>query len=511
MNKHSSREVPKGIKTKSGFFVDRYNLLFVRQLTDSVNKVVSKHKKLFPYPESFSRTRYLKKEREVFSISMHLLTSFYSHYFSLPACRKVTHLHLSSNSYSGYGRSWRVTYEVFQTLCEMDLIHFKLGEHKKSATKIWITKKLESLFKQIGLVWISQDPNNLVLLRDRKYPDSKDPKKLKKKINLPLPDSAQIRRHEENLLKINSFLSQHCYSLNLGDQQIGELLTYMVQSSNDKNKSKSADEYDTEKSAYLNLNDYQLKRIFSRGSLEKGGRFYGGWWQALPSQFRPFILIDGKKTAEVDYSGVAINIIYAMLDKPFDFKSDPYEIGLPDWQGKNDSRRRIIKEFLNAIINDDGHLYALNKQEERELELTSNELLELITERHGGISEAFNNGIGLDTQFVDSIIAERVMLRMKEEGHVVLPIHDSFVVRLDYEYRLKEIMLEEFEGFVGRKIRLKSDGPITPDLFSTAKKRDLSAQQDDESFGVINLCNIKFDKLFADSLMKDFGGSFQSH
>ena len=509
MNKHSSREVPKSIKTKSAYFVDRYSLLFIRQLTDSVNKVVSNHKKLFPYPDSFSRTRYLKKEREVFSISMHLLSSFYSHYFSLPACRKVTHLHLSSNSYSGTARSWKITYEVFRTLCEMDLIHFKLGEHKKSVTKIWVTKKLESLYKQIGLVWVRQDPNNLVLLRDREYPDSKDPKKLKKKIDLPLPDSAQIRRHKENLLKINSFLIQHCYSLNLDDQQIEELLSYMVELSNDKKKSKSVDEYDTEKSAYLNLNDYQLKRIFSRGSLEKGGRFYGGWWQSLPSQIRPYILIDGKKTAEVDYSGLGINIIYAMLDKPFDFKSDPYEIGLPDWQGKNDPRREIIKEFLNAIINDDRDIYALNKQEERDLGLTNNQLLDLITERHRGISEEFYKGIGLDTQFADSIIAERVMLRMNEEGHVVLPIHDSFVVRLDYEYRLKEIMLEEFERLVGRKIRLKSDGPITSNLFSTAKKRDLSAQVNDESFGVISLGALEFNELFSDTVMSDFENSFE--
>ena len=34
-----------------------------------------------------------------------------------------------------------------------------------------------------------------------------------------------------------------------------------------------------------------LYRPFNNGSFEEGGRFYGGWWQSVPKEFRPSITI----------------------------------------------------------------------------------------------------------------------------------------------------------------------------------------------------------------------------
>jgi hypothetical protein len=94
---------------------------------------------------------------------------------------------------------------------------------------------------------------------------------------------------------------------------------------------------------HLGLSRIQLDRIFSRGSMGKGGRFYGGWWHSLPSDFRPHITIDGMKTCEVDFSSMSLRIIYAERGIQVPVGDDLYDIGLPDWQGSSDPRRKAIK------------------------------------------------------------------------------------------------------------------------------------------------------------------------
>ena len=70
-----------------------------------------------------------------------------------------------------------------------------------------------------------------------------------------------------------------------------------------------------------------MHRVFNRGSkdFDKGGRFYGAYYQGMPSKFRKNIYIDGKKTVELDYSGLHIRMLYHQLG--LEFNEDPYAIG----------------------------------------------------------------------------------------------------------------------------------------------------------------------------------------
>ena len=45
----------------------------------------------------------------------------------------------------------------------------------------------------------------------------------------------------------------------------------------------------------LNLTRTQLYRVFNDLEFNTGGRFYGGWWQNIPKQFRRLVTIDGKR------------------------------------------------------------------------------------------------------------------------------------------------------------------------------------------------------------------------
>ena len=76
----------------------------------------------------------------------------------------------------------------------------------------------------------------------------------------------------------------------------------------------------------VDLSARYLKRIFNNSSLEEGGRFYNGWWQSIPSRYRPFISINGDFTIEMDYSSIHIHLLYAVIQQTCPLK-DHYVFG----------------------------------------------------------------------------------------------------------------------------------------------------------------------------------------
>ncbi len=76
-------------------------------------------------------------------------------------------------------------------------------------------------------------------------------------------------------------------------------------------------------------------------------------------------------------------------------------------------------------------------------------LASLLMERHKPIQEFLGSGVGLSLQFQDSYIAERVMLSLKDKGIVSLPVHDSFIVAVQYQEALRETMRIEYRTVFG--------------------------------------------------------------
>jgi len=215
--------------------------------------------------------------------------------------------------------------------------------------------------------------------------------------------------------------------------------------------------------------------------MEKGGRFYGGWWQSLPSLYRPHITIDGYKTCEVDYSAIALRIIYAQAGTPYPTEDDPYDIGLPEWKGSKDSRRPLVKTYVNALINDEGGNYRLPVDEQQAIGITYSELKDLVLNKHKSIAHLFSTGVGLEAQYIDSQIAQKVMLVMMEEGLVVLPIHDSFIVRLGFQQWVEEVMEVVSLEVLGSRVTTKADGARLPKHFGISKTEysELSKEPED--------------------------------
>ena len=75
----------------------------------------------------------------------------------------------------------------------------------------------------------------------------------------------------------------------------------------------------------INHHNKFVRRVFYRGSWHLGGRLHGGFWQQLSGEDRKNIRINDFRTVELDFSGLHINLAYALegLDP---IQEDPYTV-----------------------------------------------------------------------------------------------------------------------------------------------------------------------------------------
>ncbi len=176
-----------------------------------------------------------------------------------------------------------------------------------------------------------------------------------------------------------------------------------------------------------------LYRVFNKRQWEQNGRFYGGWWQLIPSRWRPFITINGEGTTERDFSGFLTRAAYHRdgIEYAVD---DPYEIpeirqvsdaeGL-DWAKVRKSLKLMHNTLLNASATDKiNHIPNLTLPKG----WTRARVYEIIANHHDPIREHFRKGEGLELMNLESRICEDVMMNGLKENIPVLPIHDSFLV-----------------------------------------------------------------------------------
>jgi hypothetical protein len=278
------------------------------------------------------------------------------------------------------------------------------------------TYGINELISQKGYIALNQYNPELtketIILRDK---DEKG-----KKHNIPYEDTHAIKLMRSNLNILNQKLHKTRIALHITGEKYEEMLKILASK---KNPNPAVDFTRT-----------SMHRVFNNGTFEQGGRFYGGWWQSIPKDYRKYITIDYKPTIELDYSGHHLRMLYAIenLTPP----DDPYDI--PKF-ARNDQKTACLI-MINAADLEDS-IGAIHGEGISKAEL----LIEAIKTRHSAISKYFFSEEGNKLMNKDSMIAERLMLRMLERGATVLPLHDSFIVRNSYADELEEIMKEEFE------------------------------------------------------------------
>ena len=294
------------------------------------------------------------------------------------------------------------------------------------------------------------------------------------------PEGEVTERIRTNLVLINDFISNQAICLNCPNWQLKKLAVIVAKTNplliGGPRRRKTP----------LNFSQVILRRIFSQGRLDRGGRFYGGWWESIPKKFRRYITINGQPTVEVDFQEFHPRMLYVL------HKQEPprelYDLGLrfaefPDYVPNKKpykQQRDIIKKFINALINDEQGKHRLSDANAKFLGMSDQELRELVYARHPVFKLAEKTDTGLHLQFLDSEIAEKVMLELMPQGILALPVHDSFLVRQDFLPQLTAAMLKAFDEVMGAKAKLKQEElPVDGFEYLINKRTDMVKLMDE--------------------------------
>ena len=254
-----------------------------------------------------------------------------------------------------------------------------------------------------------------------------------KKVLQEYEDTPATERYRENLKIINSCFLKHWFDLEVQDTELAKL------------EARIANHATKEP---VDFSQRTLVRIFSNGSFKQGGRFYRAWWLNVPSEYRKYITIDEKRTAEFDFSQLNPHLLY---------HSNYKELGSEDAYDRvlDGEHRKVVKQAFNAMVQASTPLKNCpNELDMSGLEMSWAELRDRIIKAHKPIADLFFKGVGNDLQFQDSNIAERVMLHFAGMDAPALPVHDSFILHHAYgeSGEVEEAMRRAFYEEVGEPI-----------------------------------------------------------
>ncbi len=267
------------------------------------------------------------------------------------------------------------------------------------------------------------------------------------KRNIEYIETDQTRQMRDNLRLINLNLLGHVIDLYIDDVEMLELRKRLSRKKWKRGKPPGIRFIDI-------FHTRTLRRIFNDSRWDRGGRFYGGWWELIPKKYRPYISIDGRPTIELDYSGFHTRLLYHLSGKPV--LADPYDI-YTDKEPRftRDEVKRMTNIMINSVDMDDAIQAYRDEDGFRHTKNAEAEaLISDIKEAHHQIAHYFNTGVGSDLMYIDSQIAEEVMLRaIKEYRTVVLPVHDSFICIDSFASILESLMLQVYLKHIPKGMR----------------------------------------------------------
>ena len=425
--------------------------------------------------ETRQRSRTAEEYKRFLNAIEYILTDIWKASYIYPETECSIHKH--NNYYSSNTRyrepnlTYRMTMNAFDGLQLLNLIVVtKDGYYDRTKMQGGLTRyrAREELLEMLNEISehpaIHLKPNldaETILLRNKI--DGR-------KVLVDYEEDAFTERARKNLWIINQCFIRHWVDLRILDDDVLALQERLLD--------------DTEKQP-IDLTKRTLVRIFTNNSFEEGGRFYRGWWQNVPSEYRPFITIDSKATSEHDYSQLNPNMIYSVYNK---------ELGSEDAYSRvaGEEHREMVKQAFNAMFQASTTLD--RKPDGIELDaigMSWRELKEEILNAHKPIRDYFFKGLGNRLQFEDSIIAENIMLQFAKMDAPALPIHDSFIMHHGFSTygELEEAMRRAFYDRFHRSINVskemvvkqKSNIPIDKDGFVSLEIDDILNAENDYS------------------------------
>ncbi|MCK5107186.1 MAG: hypothetical protein KAQ83_00500 [Nanoarchaeota archaeon] len=207
-----------------------------------------------------------------------------------------------------------------------------------------------------------------------------------------------------------------------------------------------------------------LTRIFTRMISGRYAQQHAYSYLNMKKENRKHLLINGERTVESDYSGMHINLLYAK-EHLGPYEGDSYMDIVTNLVGSEDvDLRGAIKECILTAINAKDMInykksINWNSKKTKQIliqnSLTSEEVIDAFKIVHRPIAEYLNSSIGGPLMYQDSQILTQVLLKLKSEDILGLPLHDSIICQENDKERVKQIMGEIYLEQTGYPIDIK--------------------------------------------------------
>lgn len=211
------------------------------------------------------------------------------------------------------------------------------------------------------------------------------------------------------------------------------------------------------KSKLTNRSSVQLYRIFSEQD-GAAGRLYGHWVQTCPSNLRQYLTLNGLPSVETDFGSMQLMLLYGVKGE-IPPEGDLYctdEFFIRD----RDAVKQVLTKSVGASSRDIAMSAWRKEFKDNPAKLMGKAELYFDTfwEIHSSVYDLLFNGneIWKKLQYLDSVIALRVLKIMHEQNITCIPIHDSFIVQEKYSVQIKNAMRSAFQSvFPNIKPRIK--------------------------------------------------------
>ena len=313
------------------------------------------------------------------------------------------------------------------------------------------TKKIHNYFGRLNLYRLKINLNSFDSIRV----GNKESKTVQPEVN------ETYMAMKQSLSKINNYYDSIHIDLFVTDE---ELTTIRRQMSHKEVREEWMETKEDMILRDLNFRRKYLHRKFYDNTYRLHGRFYGGYWEGLPSEWRQRLTINGKLTSEIDFTNMHFAILYHEIGEKMTNQGDLYDLSetVPEWKGlpieKLKVYRKQVKLIMNYMINceDDEQVKGVIEKNRKKIftrtpkGFTWQGLIDFIKEIHSPIADKFYRNQGIRLMNLDSQIMEKVILKGIDNDVCVLGVHDSCIFKHEHQHKVMTWMVEAYEEVVGK-------------------------------------------------------------
>ena len=329
---------------------------------------------------------------------------------------------------------------ALEHLKSIGFCEYVLGSRKdKRETNVYSSSKLLSYFSQYGLVTYNNKIEETIIIKDVDFSTSF----IGAKFKVPYEDddygTKALRDSLDGIRKAIESLSI-------------SYPNHIKRSDNNHKLSCSFEYYPLIPllvgPLYKDDKFYSLYRVFNDGSLNSGGRIFGGPWINMKKEQRKGMRINDAQCVVVDYNSMAVMQLDALDGRTIYNDYDNYAV-----PGLEKVNRKAIKKQVQRMINSETMPKSFRSKDKTIAEgfkgIDFESAHNAIMKHLGRISHYFGTGIGKKLMNDESTILILVLQELIDLGIPALPLHDAVITTSKNAKRVQEVMQDVFDRFYG--------------------------------------------------------------